>query len=197
MKFTTLFNIAAIFAAALAAPAESVRASSSGSAKVESGGGLPGFSNVIGLFGGEAGFFAFRKAFDVLSEKACDFALNEASRFADFWVFVPAQSELVTAWFEIANGKSWEGISKAEFLEAQKHAKLLATAVSEHSRGTFEGVQPNEFFASNTYLRCRQLYSTEPTDFIETSPEKPKSGKPTKGTKSTIADAVAAVPVPV
>lgn len=30
--------------------------------------------------------------FDILSEKACDFALNEASRSADFFVLVPAQS---------------------------------------------------------------------------------------------------------
>ena len=34
----------------------------------------------------------FADYFNIFKEKLCDFALNEAARFADFWVLVPATS---------------------------------------------------------------------------------------------------------
>lgn len=39
--------------------------------------------------------------------------------------------------------------------------------IGKGGKGTFEGVQPGEFFASNTYLRYHQLYETNPSTFIQ------------------------------
>ncbi|KAK6505419.1 hypothetical protein TWF481_007322 [Arthrobotrys musiformis] len=160
-------------------------------------GGLPGgLGSITGVLdGSREGFFAFRKATDLLSEKACDFALNDASRFADFFVLVPYQSvqELLTGWFEIGEAairRSANGFSEEEVQHVSDNVQLTKDVLrfipnpdqkisKKGGKGTFEGVQPNEFFASNTYLRCRQLYENNPLDFIEVGEETPKPVRPT------------------
>ncbi|EWC45185.1 hypothetical protein DRE_06073 [Drechslerella stenobrocha 248] len=139
---------------------------------------IPGLSGAGSVVPGSTnGFYLFRKAIDILSEKACDFALNEATRFADFWVFVPIQSvqELLTGWSELAQG-GFDGISTAEIQSVQAQADLAMDTVLFINKGTFQGVQQGEFKTITSYLRCRQLAQTNPDHFVWVSPASPARG---------------------
>ncbi|KAJ6263859.1 hypothetical protein Dda_2431 [Drechslerella dactyloides] len=141
------------------------------------GGLLSPLSLILGAAGSHNGFMLFRKAFDLLSEKACDFALNEAARFADFWVLVPAQSlqEIFTAWDEVATAGNggFQGVSAADVAAVQQRVDLTKQVTGFFRPGTFEGVQPGEFKTTTSYLRCRQLSDTNPDAFVQMSPENP------------------------
>ncbi|KAK6352707.1 hypothetical protein TWF696_004710 [Orbilia brochopaga] len=156
------------------------------------GGLLSPVSLILGAVGSHNGFMLFRKAFDLLSEKACDFALNEAARFADFWVLVPAQSvqELLTAWDEVAaTGNGFQGVSPSDVTAVQQRVDLTKQVTGFIQKGTFEGVQPGEFKTSVSYLRCRQLSETNPDAFVQVSPENPANplgGLPSGGLTSAL-----------
>ncbi|KAK6336502.1 hypothetical protein TWF696_002052 [Orbilia brochopaga] len=124
-----------------------------------------GAASIVG--GSHEQFNLFRDAFDILSEKLCDFALNEAVRFAEFWVFVPAQSieELFTAWADIA-ANGFADVSTGEIEATKKKAALAKETFDFVREGTIQGVRPGEFMTATTYLRCRQLAETNPNDFV-------------------------------
>ncbi|KAF3919748.1 hypothetical protein ABW20_dc0107875 [Dactylellina cionopaga] len=129
-------------------------------------------------------FLLFSKAFDILSEKACDFALNEAARFAEFFVLVPAQSlqELFDAWDALAVS-GFEDVTDEEFEKAKASYGFSKFSIFGGKKATFEGVHAGEFKTATTYLRCRQLAETNPEDFVDNEHGFPFT-KPWKGGKS-------------
>ncbi|KAK6531729.1 hypothetical protein TWF694_002904 [Orbilia ellipsospora] len=138
MKFSTIFNVAALATAAVALPTKPT---------LETRGN---FESDI--------YYKFREASDVLSEKACDLALTEASHFADFFAFAPFQGaqELLTAWFQIFDSTP-EFRNHPDF-DVVKQKFELARDLRNFSIQHPKGFVPGEFVASNYYLRCRSLH---------------------------------------
>ncbi|KAK6342720.1 hypothetical protein TWF718_008110 [Orbilia javanica] len=186
-----------------------------GGAGGNSGGGPLGLNAITGvLSGSREGFFAFRKAADLLSEGACNLALTEATHVADFFVLAPFQAvqELLTGWYETGeaaflNTAAENGLTEVEVREvSEKFATTQdvfnffedadKTLSKNGGKGTFEGVQPKEFIGSSAYRRCRQLQSTDGIRFVELGDETPKDVRPVRPGGPVKADGVVPV-VPV
>ncbi|KAK6330266.1 hypothetical protein TWF730_004761 [Orbilia blumenaviensis] len=115
---------------------------------------------LLGFLDGFRGrFFAFRKAPDLLTEKTCDAALNEAS------------NELTTGWYETGRASvvRADAVPEVEMQKTQKdigfaqqgltfipdgrsYVKKTEKISRKGVKETFKGVQPGEFFASSTYV---------------------------------------------
>ncbi|KAK6544820.1 hypothetical protein TWF694_001503 [Orbilia ellipsospora] len=66
---------------------------------------------ITGLLNGDVKrYLLFKWFLDVLSEKVCDFVINEAFRFVDFWAFVPIQfvEELLGEWTAIGHDTAFD-----------------------------------------------------------------------------------------
>ncbi|KAF3905516.1 hypothetical protein AA313_de0201227 [Arthrobotrys entomopaga] len=150
----------------------------SGGSGYVSGGNFDAASIYSIISGSRQGFLAFRKAMDLISEKACNFAMitNEASQFADFWRFIPYQStqQLFAAWDKLDSVGHVRGVTPSEYKDTKDRVELARSVVAFIYTGTSEGVQPGEFKSTVSYLRCRQLAETEGINFVGVDPKEPQ-----------------------
>lgn len=84
-----------------------------------------------------AKFILFKWFLDVLSEKVCDFLVNEAFRFVDFWAFVPIQftEELAQEFINYSVGLA----NLINAVEGKSFASSVITSNGAHPSRTFQG----------------------------------------------------------